>query len=114
MKNSLRLGCVRNCVFSVPFRSDAFMFLFNGKGSVVRGKKGLAYGQADFDSSYFPPDWFVSCNSLGDSCKIDFPVILRNFVKYSPQTYTNHQNTIVPSSRDITELLSVIIVKVRC
>ena len=114
IKNSLRLGCVRNCAFSVPFRCDAFKFLFNGRGSVVRGKKGLAYTQADFNSSYFPPDWFLSCDALGDCCKIDFPIILRNFVKFTPQTYTKHQNTIVPSSRDFTETLSVIVVKVRC
>ena len=116
VQNSLRVGCVRNCMFVVPFRCDVFNFLFSGKGSSVRTKKGRLYTEEDFDPTYFSIKyWFVSYNKLGDGCKIDFPINLRSYVKFSPCTYIkNDDNVVVRRPRDFTELLSVSVVKVRC
>ena len=50
-------------------------FLFNGKGSIVKGMRGRSYNEADFDTQYFLPDWHVSYNRLGNGCKIVFPII---------------------------------------
>lgn len=60
VQNSLRHGCVRNCMFVISFRCDVFNFLFSGKGSLIHGKKGRYYSEADFDPTYFYVNWFVS------------------------------------------------------
>ena len=114
VQNSLRHGCVRNCMFVIPFRCDVFNFLFSGKGSLIHGKKGRYYSEADFDPTYFYVNWFVSYSKLGDGCKLEFPIILRSYVKFSPCTYTKNDDNVVARPRDFTELLSVSVVKVRC
>ena len=96
VQNSLRVGVVRNCSFVVPFRVDVFGFLFRDKGSTVRGKRGRMFSLADFNQTYFPSNWFVSHSRLGDGCKLDFPINLRNHVKFSPLTYfKDHNNDMV-------------------
>ena len=114
VQNSLRRGCVRNCNFVVPFRCDVFKFLFSGKGNSIRRKKGRFYSEADFDPTYFYVNWFVSFSELGDGCKIEFPIILRSYVKFSKCTYTKNNDVVAPRPVDFTELLSVTVVKVRC
>ena len=102
-------------MFVVPFRCDVFNFLFSGKGSSIHGKKGRFYSEADFDSTYFYINWFVSYSKFGDGCKVEFPIILRSYVKFSPCTHTkNDDNIVVARSRDFTEVLSVSVAKVRC
>ena len=53
VQNSLRVGTVRNSKFLVPFRCDVFVFLFHDKGSVVSGRRGRMFSEADFDLKYF-------------------------------------------------------------
>ena len=60
IKGSLRVGTIRNCTFSIPFRTDVFNFLFNGKGIVVSGRRHKAYSEVDFNPQLFPSDWFIS------------------------------------------------------
>ena len=110
VQNSLRHGCVRNCMFVISFRCDVFNFLFSGKGSLIHGKKGRYYSEADFDPTYFYVNWFVSYSKLGDGCKLEFPIILRSYVKFSPCTYTKNDDNVVARPRDFTELLSVSVV----
>ena len=83
----------------------------SGKGSLIHGKKGRYYSEADFDPTYFYVNWFVSYSKLGDGCK---SIILRSYVKFSPCTYTKNDDNVVARPRDFTELLSVSVVKVRC
>ena len=112
VQSSLRVGTVRNSKFLVSFRCDVFVFLFHDKGSGISGKRGRMFSEADFDLKYFSSDWFVSYDKLGDGCKIQFPIHLNSFVRFSPLTYTKDSNDdiIVPRPRDFTELLSVSIV----
>ena len=53
-------------------------------------------------------------SKLGDGCKLEFPIILRSYVQFSPCTYTKNDDNVVARPRDFTELLSVSVVKVRC
>ena len=60
IKGSLRVGTIRNCTFSIPFRTDVFNFLFNCKCIVVSGRRHKAYSEVDFNPQLFPSDWFIS------------------------------------------------------
>jgi hypothetical protein len=71
---SLRAGVNRLCSFSFVVRSDVFVFLFGGKGRACPHRLGRFFDEADFDLEYFPHDWFICCDRLGDSCRINFPV----------------------------------------
>ena len=79
-------------------------------------RESRLYTESVFDPTYFSSNyWFVSYNKLGGGCKVEFPIILRSYVKFSPCTYTkNNDNVVVPRPRNFTELLSVSVVKVRC
>ena len=114
VKDSLRCGTVCKCTFTLTFRTDVFNFLFNGKGSTVRGRRSSSYSLADFDSDLFPHDWFVAYDKLGNGCKIDFPVYLCSHVKFSPVTYLMSDTTPIPQPRDFTEVVSVSLVKCCC
>ena len=128
VKDSLRCGTVRKCTFTLTFRTDVFYlctftltfrtdvfnFLFNGKGSTVRGRRSSSYSIADFDSDLFPHDWFVAYDKLGNGCKIDFLVYLCSHVKFSPVTYLMSETTPIPQPRDFTEVVSVSLVKCCC
>ena len=114
VKDSLRVGTIRNCTFSIPFRTDVFLFLFHGKGNEVSGKRYRSYLQVDFDSQLFSSNWFVSHDRLGNGCKIVFPVFIHSYVKYAPQSYLQIGTALVPQPRDFTETITVTLVKCRC
>lgn len=114
VRSSLRVGTVRNCKFSIPFQTDVFHFLFNGKGTVIHGRRGRSYTEADFDLEFFPSNWYISYSKLGDGCKIVFPIFLYSYVKYAPQTYHKTSTGLVPLSRDFIETLTVTVCKSRC
>ena len=71
---SLKLDVNVHCKFSVPFRIDVFNLLFNCKSALPPTGRGKFYELGDFPSTYFPLDWFVVYDKLGNGCKIDFPV----------------------------------------
>ena len=111
VQDSLRVGTIRNCTFSIPFRTDVFNFLFNGKGSAVSGKRYKSYLEVDFNTQLFPTDWFVSYDKFGYCCKIIFPVFIHSYVKYAPKRYGH---TGIVQSRDFTETITITVVKCRC
>jgi hypothetical protein len=81
---SLRAGVNRLCSFSFVVRSDVFVFLFGGKGRACPHRLGRFFDEADFDLEYFPHDWFICCDRLGDSCRINFPVRMYSKILWSP------------------------------
>ena len=60
-------GVKRICSFSFVFRSDVFIFLFGGKGRTCPHRLGKHFDFQDFSVEYFPPDWFIGSDRLGDS-----------------------------------------------
>ena len=112
---SLRAGVNRLCSFSFVVRSDVFVFLFGGKGRACPHRLGRFFDEADFDLEYFPHDWFICCDRLGDSCRINFPVRMYSKILWSPVTFTKDtSNVVVPKKRSFKELCYLCICKQRC
>lgn len=106
---------VRNSRFSVQFRSDVFCLLFSGKGSIVSGRRARQYVETDFDPKYFPHRWWVCFDRLGNGCRIDFPISMYSYIKFTPPVYYKNDNgNILPKARDFIELLSVSVAKSCC
>ena len=43
---------------------------------------------ADFSNDYFPVDWYVVYDKLGNGCKVVFPVRLESKIRFSSSVYT--------------------------
>ena len=115
MQGSLKLGVNLNCTFSVEFRVDVFNFLFKGKGRTPPAGHGLFYDLSSFSTTYFPVDWHVIYNKLGDGCRIDFPVRLESKLKWSSEVYVRDTSgNLVLKPRTFTEMVYVRLVKCRC
>ena len=115
VKKSLRCGPVCNRTFTLSVRTDVFKFLFNGKGSVVRGKRSLSYVLDDFDSDYFPSNWYVWYNKLGNGCKVDFPCFMHSYVKFAPTHYLlSDTDTPIAQPRTYEEIVTITLVKCCC
>ena len=89
---SLRRGINLNCKFNVEFRLDVFSYLFSGKGSLPPSGKGKLYNLDDFNPTFFPVNWFIVYDKLGNGCKVDFPVRLESKLKWSPALYDKLSN----------------------
>lgn len=112
---SLKLGVNINCRFSVDFRIDVFNFLFNGKGNMPPSGRGNFFELTDFSNLYFPADWYVVYDKLGNGCKVVFPVRLESKVKYSSPVYSKKSDgSIVLMPKSFTEMIYVSLVKARC
>ena len=70
---------------------------------------------ADFSNVYFPADWYVVYDKLGNGCKVVFPVGLESKVKYSSPVYSKKSDgSIVLMPKSFTEMIYVSLVKARC
>ena len=87
VQRSLKLGVNLCCSFTVGFRIDVFNFLFKGKGSVPPTGRGNFFELVDFNKLYFPEDWHVVYDKLGNGCKVVFPVRLESKTKFSSSVY---------------------------
>lgn len=115
MARSLKGGVNRLCFFSFVFRRDVFMYLFAGKGKACPHRLGSFYYKEDFDEAYFPPDWFLCCDRLGDSCRISFPVRMYCKIVWSPLVYSKDAvNVVAPKKRSFKQLLYVHVSKQCC
>ena len=72
MAKSLKSGCIRRCKFSTPFRMDVFKYLFEGKGVRPSFGQGTNYEKENFDEIFFPSNWDVAYDHLGDGCKVHY------------------------------------------
>ena len=93
VQSNLRAGTVHNCTFYVPFRTDVFNFLFNGKGNVVNGKRGKTCSEADFDVQHFPLNWYIHYDRLGIGCNVVFPIQIHSYVKFAPISHLKTKST---------------------
>ena len=117
IQGSLRRGINLNCKFNVEFRVDVFsyMYLFSGIGSLPPSGQGKLYNLDDFNPTFFPGNWFIVYDKLGNGCKVDFPVRLESKLKWSPTVYDKLPNgTVVVREKIFTEVLVVTLVKKRC
>ncbi len=115
VQRSLKLGVNRACTFTLELRTDVFRYLFKGKGNKPPTRRGLFYELVDFDSSFFPFDWYVVYDKLGNGCRIDFPVRLNSRVNRTTVVYNKIEDgSLVPKPRAFTEMISVNLVKSRC
>ena len=109
---SLKLGVNVNCSFSVAFTTDVFNFLFKGKGSVPPTGRGNFFDLADFSNVYFPHDWYVVYDKLGNGCKVVFPVRLESKVRFSSPAYSKTSDgSLVLQPKTFTEMVYVSLVK---
>ena len=112
---SLKLGVNLNCSFSVGFRTDVFNFLFRGRGSVPPTGPGRFFELTDFSNDYFPVDWYIVYDKLGNGCKVAFPVRLESKIRLSSSVYCkNLDGSIVLKPKTFTEMIYVSLVKNRC
>lgn len=115
IQGSLRRGINLNCKFNVEFRIDVFSYLFSSKGSLPPSGQGKLYNLDDFNPTFFPGNWFIVYDKLGNGCKVDFPVRLESKLKWSPTVYEKLPNgTVVVREKIFTEVLVVTLVKKRC
>ena len=97
----------------MKFRVDVFNFLFEGKGRAPPTGHGLFYDLSSFSTTYFPVDWHVVYNKLGDGCRIDIPVRLESKLKWSSKVYVRDTSgNLVLKPRTFTEMVYVRLVKV--
>lgn len=117
VNTSLKAGTVRSWKFYVEFRLDVFNFLFDGKGRDPNVESGTLYDKEDFDSAYFPDDWWIVLDRHGDSCCIDFPVRLGPTLLHRPggRHYTRRSDgKLIEKPRYFSEVVFVTLVKKRC
>ena len=115
IQSSLRRGINLNCKFNVEFRLDVFNYLFSGKGSLPPSGRGKFYSLGDFNPMFFPVNWFIVYDKLGNGCEVDFPVRLESKLKWSPTVYDKLSNgTVVAKKKIFSEILVVTLVKKRC
>ena len=111
IQGSLRRGINLNCKFNVESRVDVFSYLFSGKGSLPPSGQGKLYNLDDFNPTFFPGNWFIVYDKLGNGCKVDFPVRLESKLKWSPTVYDKLPNgTVVVREKIFTEVLVVTLV----
>ena len=114
---SASLKCGVNCSFkfTVPFRTDVYMFLFGRKGKEPSHGLGRWYENDDFNTEYFPSNWSKSHDKLGDGCTIDFPIRLHSKLKWSLRSFIKQDDgTVMPKARSFEEVFVVNVVKKRC
>ena len=64
---------------------------------------------------FFPVNWFIVYDKLGNGCKVDFPVRLESKLKWSPALYDKLSNgTVVVRKKIFSEIVVVTLVKKRC
>ena len=101
--------------FSLQFRTDVFIALFNGKGKSPTRGRGQLYDLEDFDPQFFHAEWYKCYNKLGNGCVIEFPVQLATRIKWSPMAYCkSHDGALAPKGRSFSEIVTVTLVKKRC
>ena len=110
------MGVNKGCRLTVNFRADVFRFLFKDKGSDYPHGTELIYTLDDFDTAYFPTDWYRVHDRLGDGCKVEFPVRMQIKVKWSPTVYIKNEETamVLPKKKHFDEVCVVWITKQRC
>ena len=70
---------------------------------------------ADFSNVYFPADWYVVYDKLGNGCKVVFPVRLESKIRLSSPVYSKMSDgSIVLQPKTFTEMICVTLVKARC
>ena len=112
---SLRLGAIRKCTFTVEFRMDVFMHLFHDSGVKPTHGRGKNYFKDDFAERYFPSNWHIIHDHLGDGCEVDFPIRLHSKLRWSPVVYHKGEDgTLTRKMQSFTEALVVNVVKKRC
>ena len=115
VQKSLKLGVNLGCRFSLRFRTDVFNFLFKGTGSVPPTGRGKFFELEDFDNFYFPTDWYIVYDELGNGCKVVFPVMLESKTKFTNSVYCKcSDGSIVLKPKMFTEMIYVSLVKGRC
>lgn len=77
VEGSLRRGSIFNSKLTIGFRLDVFRYLFKDKRDCSRD---------DFPEEFFPLDWDVVYNKIGDGCRIQYPVSLRPAIQWSECT----------------------------
>jgi len=114
VNRSLKLGVNLFTSFTISFRTDVFRFLFDGKGRESPFRNGLFYDSDAFDATYFPVEWNVAHDRLGDGCKVLFPIRMHSKLKWATTVYKKEADDVVPKSKSFTEVCTIWLVKQRC
>ena len=97
MACSLKGGVNRLCSFSFVFRR-----ISDGKRKACPHRLGSFYYKEDFHEAYFPPDSYLCCDRLGDSCSISFPVRMYCKIVWSPLVYSKDAVNVVAPKKDLS------------
>ena len=78
---------------------------------MVKVGRGLFYDLEDFEATFFPNNWYIAYDKLGDGC-IDFPIRLEESkLKWSSVVFTSSGST---KPKTFTEIICITLVKCRC
>ena len=93
---SLSAGTIRKNRLTLDMPTDVFKILFAGKGiGVERGYK--EYNPVDFDSKYFPDEWYVHYDQNDDGCAIEFPMKMKSCITWT-RSYKQKENYVYTCS----------------
>lgn len=107
IERSLRAGSIRKYKFSVGFRFDVFRYVF--------GSDREHFSEEDFPAHLFPAGWSVVYDRLGDGCSIDFPIVMKPSLIWSPPCYSKlPDGHIELKPRYFTEVVCVTLNKSHC
>ena len=71
--------------------------------------------KSDFPVQYFPLDWDVVYNRLGDGYRIQYPVFLKPAVQWTRKAYAKDSGgSLVEKPRFCMEVVNIKLNKVRC
>lgn len=91
----------------IEIRHDVFRHLFKGRGK-ASGRTGFTeLAKADFCRCHLPDGWDTFVDRLGDGQKVNFPVRVRCFLSWGPQTHSMIDGKIQPLPRYHQEKLSI-------
>uniref|UniRef100_A0A1X7UEC6 Uncharacterized protein n=1 Tax=Amphimedon queenslandica TaxID=400682 RepID=A0A1X7UEC6_AMPQE len=111
IQSSLRTGLLAKRAVTLEFPRNVFKYLFQDKGSLVKGTPGKLYEGGDFTSEFFNKLHFSSYNKDGDGCFVTFPKYMYSHIKFSHQSFDSDGRKL---NHSFTEALSLKLIKSYC
>uniref|UniRef100_A0A1X7U9T0 Uncharacterized protein n=1 Tax=Amphimedon queenslandica TaxID=400682 RepID=A0A1X7U9T0_AMPQE len=85
--SSLRAGLLAKQAVTLEFPRNVFKYLFQDKGTFVKGKPGKLYERGDFPLEFFNELHFSCYNKDGDGCFVTFPRHMYSHIKVCHQSF---------------------------
>lgn len=98
--------------FSLEFRHDVFIYLFDGLGKLTEQKQWTLCEEKDFFRCKLPENWGFLYDCHGDGVKIRHPLKMRAFMGRSPKNHKKKGTEMVAVPQTYMEKISVVFIKI--